>query len=142
MENNIRKLFVYGSLRSGFRHPAYEYISKYFQLISEAKVKGCLYDMGNYPAAIPCDEDTFILGELYELKPEANFSWAIEQLDDYEGIHPEEGEPVMYGRDVATVFYGNTQTEAWIYWYRGDVQGQPVIASGDVLQFLHQKSKL
>ncbi len=39
-------VFVYGSLRSGFQSPAYEYISRYFNLFGEAKVKGKLFDPG------------------------------------------------------------------------------------------------
>jgi len=55
----VHQLFVYGSLRSGFNAPAYEYISRYFQLVSTAKVRGVLYDMGDYPAAIPTNDDHF-----------------------------------------------------------------------------------
>ena len=51
MSNEIYKLFVYGSLRSGFRNPVYEYLTKYFHLMGEAVVKGKLYDLGEYPAA-------------------------------------------------------------------------------------------
>lgn len=142
MEKILSTLFVYGSLRSGFRHPAYEYISKYFRLISEAKVKGHLYDMGSYPVALPADDDVFILGEVYALHNEAEFSWAFSQLDDYEGVVGEEGEPAMYRRATTTAYYNDTSTEAWIYWYAGEVTDQPVIASGDVLQFIQQKSKL
>ena len=36
----VYQLFVYGSLRSGFRSPAYEYVSRYFDLLGDAKVKG------------------------------------------------------------------------------------------------------
>jgi gamma-glutamylcyclotransferase (GGCT)/AIG2-like uncharacterized protein YtfP len=142
MEENIDKIFVYGSLRSGFHHPAYEYISKYFKFLSEAKVKGYLYDMGNFPAALPATDSAFIVGELYELKDTTDFSWAIEQLDDYEGVRPEEGEIPMYRRDLTTVYHSDVTTEAWIYWYNGKIEEQPVIPSGDVLQFIHQKSKL
>lgn len=142
MEQPVNKIFVYGSLRSGFKHPAYEYVSKYFIFVSDAKARGCLYDMGSFPAAIPCNDETFIIGELYNLKDDVDFSWAIGQLDDYEGVNPEEGEPAMYRRAVTTVYYNDTSTQAWIYWYNGEVTGQPVIASGDVLQFIQQKSKL
>ena len=142
MENDITQIFVYGSLRSGFKHPAYDYISKYFSLVNEAKVRGCLYDMGNYPAAAPCEDESFIVGELYELKDTSEFSWAIEQLDDYEGVNPEEGETPMYRRELVTVYYNGMSTTTWIYWFNADVTGQPVIASGDVLQFIQQKSKL
>jgi gamma-glutamylcyclotransferase (GGCT)/AIG2-like uncharacterized protein YtfP len=110
--------------------------------LSEAKVKGYLYDMGNFPAALPGTDNAFIVGELYELKDTTDFSWAIEQLDDYEGVRPEEGEIPMYRRDLATVYYSDVTTEAWIYWYNGKIEEQPVIPSGDVLQFIHQKSKL
>jgi gamma-glutamylcyclotransferase (GGCT)/AIG2-like uncharacterized protein YtfP len=142
MENAVTKIFVYGSLRSGFRHPAYEYVSKYFDFISQAKVKGCLHDMGNFPAAVPCIGETYIVGELYQLKDDANFSWAIEQLDDYEGVDADEGETPMYRRELTTVHFDNKTTEAWIYWFNGDVTGQPIIASGDIMQFIQQKSKL
>ena len=60
----VYQLFVYGSLRSGFRSPAYEYISRYFDLVAEAKVKGELFDLGTYPAAKPTTKNKFIIGEL------------------------------------------------------------------------------
>ena len=139
---NVPHLFVYGSLRSGFRHPAYEYISRYFTLVGDAKVKGYLYDMGNYPVATPTSDDAFIVGELYQLNNEEEFSWAMAQLDDYEGINADEGEVALYGRETATIHIHNTTVEAWIYWYTGDVSGHPIVASGDVLQFIQQKSKI
>lgn len=142
MENNETKLFVYGSLRSGFHHPAYDYISKYFTLISNAKVKGRLYDLGDYPAAIPTVDNAFIIGELYELKNVDHFSWAIEQLDAYEGVTPEEGEFQLYKRELAEVFYNDSEVaNAWIYWYNGKITDEPLISSGDVIDFINQKNK-
>ena len=76
-------LFVYGSLLKGFHHPAYHYISEYFNFVAPAKVKGLLYDLGDYSAAVPTDADNFINGELYQLKNEAEYGWAMAQLDDY-----------------------------------------------------------
>src|SRR5688572_25708291 len=102
--NNLYHLFVYGSLRSGFRSPAYEYISRFFNLLGEAKVRGKLYDMGEYPAAVPCNEDAFIIGELYVIKNEPEFSWAIGQLDDYEGVNVEAGESRLYRRESVEIF--------------------------------------
>ena len=118
----IYQLFVYGSLRSGFHSPVYEYISRFFKFIGEAKVKGKLFDMGSYPAGIPTHDDCFIVGELYQAKNEHEFSWAIGQLDDY-----------------AEVNLNNNLTHAWIYWYNGDVSGRPVIASGDSMEYMQQK---
>lgn len=136
---DVYQLFVYGSLRSGFRSPAYEYISRYFDLVGDAKVKGKLFDLGDYPAAKPTIEEKFIIGELYRIKHEKEFSWAIGQLDDYEGVDVAFDETALYRRDIAEVFINDTTTPAWIYWYDGDVQDKPVIESGDVLQYMEQK---
>ena len=142
MNNDELKLFVYGSLRSGFKHPAYEYVSRYFTLIGDAKVKGNLYDMGSYPAAIPTEENNFIIGELYQLKNEKEFNWAFEQLDDYEGVHPENNERSLYIRQKVTVYINDETANAWMYWYNAPIDDQPLIASGDVIDFLQHKSKL
>lgn len=138
MEKN-RFLFVYGSLRSGFNSDAYQYISRYFTLIDNAKVKGVLYDLGDYPAALPADKDFFITGELYYLKNEEEYNWAMEQLDDYEGLHVEAGERPLYRRDIVTVYARDNEVMAWVYWYNNDIEGKPRIESGDVLEYLRHK---
>ncbi len=135
----IYQLFVYGSLRSGFHSPVYEYISRFFKFIGEAKVKGDLFDMGSYPAGIPTNADHFIVGELYQAKNEHEFSWAIGQLDDYEGVAVEFDEVQLYRRQITEVYFNNTVTHAWIYWYNGDVSGRPIIASGDLMEYMQQK---
>lgn len=134
----VYKLFVYGSLRSGFKSHAYEYISRFFSFDGIGKVKGKLFDMGTYPAAVPA-VDAFIVGELYTIKNDAEFSWAIGQLDDYEGVTAEPGEIQLYRRELADVFIENTKTTAWIFWYTGSVEGKPLIESGDLIQYLQQK---
>ena len=136
---DVYQLFVYGSLRSGFRSPAYEYISRYFDLAGDAKVKGQLFDLGEYPAAQPTIEEKFIIGELYRIRNENEFGWAIGQLDDYEGVHVGFDETQLYRRDITEVFIDDKTIPAWIYWYYGDVENRPVIESGDVLQYMEQK---
>lgn len=141
MQEPVLQIFVYGSLRSGFQAPAFEYISRYFTLVSEAKVKGYLYDMGEFPAALPTTDEAYIIGELYRIKNEEEFYWAMEQLDAYEGIHadPEDG-ALPYQRELATVFITNeTTTTAWIYWFKEPIINHPIIQSGDVLEYMRQK---
>jgi gamma-glutamylcyclotransferase (GGCT)/AIG2-like uncharacterized protein YtfP len=142
MQPSITKLFIYGSLRSGFRNPAYQYLAKYFSLIGPAVVKGKLLDKGTYPVAKPTDEEKFIIGELYEINKPEEFSWAIEQLDDYEGLNMEPGEAPLYKREAVSVIQNNTATEAWIYWYAKEVNGLVEIASGDVLEYTQQKTNI
>ncbi len=141
MNNEKYQLFVYGSLRSGFHHAAYHYLSKYFNLIGEAVVKGKLYNAGDYPVAKPTEEEKFIIGELYAINNAEEFDYAIGQLDDYEGLFPEEGELPLYKRETVTVILNNQKHAAWIYWFNGDVHGLEEIASGDVLQYMQEKNK-
>jgi gamma-glutamylcyclotransferase (GGCT)/AIG2-like uncharacterized protein YtfP len=142
MKNNITRLFVYGTLRQGFHNPAYKYISKHFVAVGEAKVKGKLYDLGEYPGAVPTEGDSFVKGELYELKEAGEFEWVIEQLDDYEGLNPEEGETPLYTRQPVQVFYNDQSMDAWIYWYNGNVSGNALIPSGDYFDSITIKSSL
>lgn len=135
------QLFVYGSLRSGFRNPAYQYLTQHFSLLGEAVVKGKFYDKGDFPVAIPVSDDTFIQGELYQLNNPEEYGWVFGQLDDYEGIHAEDGEKPLYRRELVTVYLGGQSSQAWIYWYNGDVSSCPEIQIGDVMKYLQLKNK-
>jgi gamma-glutamylcyclotransferase (GGCT)/AIG2-like uncharacterized protein YtfP len=141
MNNGNYKLFVYGSLRSGFRNPVYQYLTKYFHLMGEAVVKGKLFDHGEFPVAVPTNEEKFISGELYEINNPLEFSWAIGQLDDYEGLNTEEGEIALYKREEVIAWQKGEPHTAWIYWFNGDITGKPEIESGDLVQYLQQKNK-
>jgi gamma-glutamylcyclotransferase (GGCT)/AIG2-like uncharacterized protein YtfP len=132
-------VFVYGSLRRGFQSAAYEYISRYFNFFGEAKVKGKLFDLGEYPGGVPTHEDSFIKGELYIVKTESEFSWAIAQLDDYEGVLVEPNEKPLYRREIADIYVNDAIVPAWIYWYNGIVSDRPVVTSGDILDYLKKK---
>jgi gamma-glutamylcyclotransferase (GGCT)/AIG2-like uncharacterized protein YtfP len=135
------QLFVYGSLRSGFRNPMYKYLTQYFHLLGEAVVKGQFYDNGNYPVAVPTTEEHFINGELYVVNNPEEFNWAMDQLDDYEGLNVEAGETALYRREQVNVFQQGQATPAWVYWYNRDVTHMAKIETGDVLKYLQEKNK-
>ncbi len=134
-------LFVYGSLRSGFHHPAYAYISRYFVFMGLATTSGILYDMGEYPAAKPANSDQVIQGELYQIHQPDEWEWAIAQLDDYEGVQADEDGPALYERKLASVTHNGQTYSAWMYWFAGDVTGKQIVPGGDVLQYLQQKNR-
>lgn len=99
--------------------------------------------MGDYPVGTPTSEKYFIRGELYRINDETEFSFAIGQLDDYEGIVPEEEQSSSYKRELALVFReGKDEVYAWTYWYTGEVKGKPVIESGDVMEYVKSKKIL
>ncbi|MCU0387361.1 MAG: gamma-glutamylcyclotransferase [Chitinophagaceae bacterium] len=140
MPNREYNLFVYGSLRQGFNHTAYEYIKQYFSLLGRGRAQGILYDLGPYPAAVPSEEHLQIAGELYRINHEDEFEYAIAQLDDYEGVDASYDQPALYRRDLTLVkLDSGEEHNAWIYWYTGDVEGKPVVESGDVLEYIRNK---
>jgi gamma-glutamylcyclotransferase (GGCT)/AIG2-like uncharacterized protein YtfP len=137
-----KQLFVYSSLRKGFHKGPYHYIAQYFTFVSKGKVKGILSDSGSGPVGTPSDGDSFIIGELYQLQNEVEFSYVFGQLDEYEGLITEAGEDPLYRRDITTVYKEDgTVAEAWIYWYNHDTGGYPVIATGDVIQYMESKKQ-
>ena len=138
MEDNIQYLFVYGSLHSGFKNPAYEYLSQHFELIGAAVAQGSLFHNEKYPIAIATTDDHIIKGELYKIKKMEEFEWVIAQLDDYEGLNVMPGETSLYKRSITEVNTGSGTVAAWVYWYNGSIDGLSRILSGDVFDFFKQ----
>lgn len=133
-------IFVYGSLLSGFKTEAYQYLSKYFDYVGEGYIDATMYDMGSYPVVKLDDKGNKVKGELYAVKSNSEFSYIIGQLDDYEGLSPEEGQPVFFKRSKVTIHTnGNTYT-AWVYEYIGDVTNKPIYPLGDSISFYNDKS--
>ena len=131
-------LFVYASLRSGFKNPAYAYITQFFERIGEGEVDGQFYLQHNIPVAVPSHKGK-ITGELYALKDAGMFNWAMCQLDDYEGVDVETDEVQLYRRCASQVFFNDETIQAWIYWYKGEIAGKPEITSGDMLEYFATK---
>ncbi len=132
------KLFVYGSLRSGFRTDAYAYLTSFFNFKGPATVQGKLYHNGVVPVARPGAGDDVIVGELYELKKTSDYNWAFGQLDDYEGLSVEPGEIPPYKREIAMVNFEDTPHTAWIYWFNGSTEGMPELGTDDLLKYFNQ----
>lgn len=131
------RLFVYSSLRKGFQQADYDYIAEFFTFISDGKVEGSLSILNHVPVATNGVANTFIKGELYEIKNEQNISYVMGQLDGYEGLIVEENEIPLYRRELTKIFLDDgSESEAWVYWYNGDVAGLPIIPSGDVFDFI------
>jgi gamma-glutamylcyclotransferase (GGCT)/AIG2-like uncharacterized protein YtfP len=142
MENkNCIKLFVYGSLRSGFRNPEFDYMSKFFTLSGEAVVKGSVFSNQQIPVAVPSENENYISGELYVADNVEEFNWCILQLDDYEGLNVEQGQQPLYKRELVNVYQNGEATTAWIYWYNKSTDGMPEIKTGEIMKYLQEKNK-
>ncbi|KAA9038203.1 gamma-glutamylcyclotransferase [Ginsengibacter hankyongi] len=137
MESALSKqLFVYSSLRKGFHQHTHDYVSHFFSFVSPAKVKGTVSNVNGELLASPGDGESFIEGELFKLNDEHDFSYVFGQLDDYEGLIVEQGEQPLYRRELIKVYIdGEADTNAWIYWYNGEVLDTPTIAAGNIGEF-------
>lgn len=124
-------LFVYGTLRTSIEIPVKEQIQGHVELIGEAEIKGNLYDMGGYPAAVPA-EDGVIKGEVLKITdPEKVFG----ALDTYEGYNYQR-------RQQEVTLPGGEKINAWVYWYVQSVEGKPRIEEKDYLEYLKQNKRV
>jgi len=109
-------LFVYGTLRRGFRlHHHLKRLGARF--VATGKVHAELFDLGEFPGARQSTKPrNTVKGELYRLCKVEN---SLRVLDQIEGFSPQSPERGMFQRGTAEVTLPNGERRlAWIYWYR------------------------
>ena len=68
-------------------------------MLINGKIKGIVYDIGDYPGCRSKQpENHLLLVKLYAIKNEDEFDWAIAQLDDYEGVDAKQ-EKMLYSKE-------------------------------------------
>lgn len=77
-------LFVYGTLRKGFKNKWQALLEKKAKSVGIACIQGYLYDLGSYPGAVYNPTGDLITGELYHLQSD-QMDLILESLDKYEG---------------------------------------------------------
>jgi pyruvate carboxylase len=115
-------LLLYGSLRRG--EPMFDQLglAQALEFLSPAMFPGELYDLGDYPGALP--GNGFVFGELYRISDPR----ILTSLDHYEEFDAEKPEDSLFlRRSVSIPGHG----EAWVYFYNGSADGRRRIASGD-----------
>jgi gamma-glutamylcyclotransferase (GGCT)/AIG2-like uncharacterized protein YtfP len=133
-------LFVYGTLRKGFSLVIPEKIADDIEWVGLSQVCGELYDIGNYPGAVPDVTETWLIsGEIIRIKSPVK---VFEYLDNYEGYDDEKPESSEYFRKKEWFkMEDDTNIEAWIYWYNFDVSDKERIRENDYITYL-QKNQL
>lgn len=120
-------LFVYGTLLDKDNEFG-AYLSANSEFYADGRVRGRLYDLGEYPAAIT-DENApgFVYGKIYRL---LNAPVTIGILDDYEGIGNDYPEPHEYLRALKSIETDNGDILCWMYLYNLDINNLKQITSG------------
>lgn len=111
------RLFVYGTLRKGFR--SHGLLQRFHaRLIGSGSVRGRLYDLGEYPGAVDrAGHGDRVYGELYFLPQPAA---AFRVLDKFEGFDP--AKPVsneFERRETTVTMTDGREVRCWIYWMSG-----------------------
>ena len=122
------RLFVYGTLRRGSRHPLAEQLAAKASYLGEARLNGRLYRITHYPGAVASSQPgEWVLGDVYVLL-DPGFLTA---LDRYEGCAPSDAKPTQYLRQLQSVALSDgTAVEAWTYIYNWPVWKLDRIMSG------------
>jgi|ERR1041385_4441623 gamma-glutamylcyclotransferase (GGCT)/AIG2-like uncharacterized protein YtfP len=119
-------LFVYGTLLNHNNEFAV-YLKDHSHFFANGKVKGKLYDIGEYPGAILGDGDDYIYGVILQIEdPEVVFS----EIDDYEGYGDEQPEPNEFIRISADVETVSETVNCYVYVYNMPVEGLEKIDGG------------
>jgi gamma-glutamylcyclotransferase (GGCT)/AIG2-like uncharacterized protein YtfP len=101
------------------------------ELVGRGSVNAKLYDLGDYPGAIPVDGSSReqVRGELYRL---SDPQFAIRILDEYEEFLPSQPGESFFVRALVVVTLDNGRKEnAWAYFYNRAVDEAKLIPSGD-----------
>ncbi|MEN9523311.1 MAG: hypothetical protein RL065_1688 [Bacteroidota bacterium] len=129
-------LFVYGTLRKDFDLPLSKQISDEIEFIETAKINGELYDIGEYPAALP-QGNSKILGEVYLVHHPRKI---LKLLDEYEGYDRKKITASEYYRRKETIELNDgKKIEAWVYWYNFSVSNKRKIRQQDYLKYIKNK---
>jgi gamma-glutamylcyclotransferase (GGCT)/AIG2-like uncharacterized protein YtfP len=125
-------LFVYGTLLDESNEFAI-YLKQNCKFYDKGKLKGILYDLGEYPGAI-ADENypDYVYGSIFKLN---NTSEALKYLDDYEGFGEDQELPNLFIRAMVSVETGSGQMDCWVYLYNLPVAGFRLIESGDYVSY-------
>jgi gamma-glutamylcyclotransferase (GGCT)/AIG2-like uncharacterized protein YtfP len=117
-------LFVYGTLRHDTGHPAAGLLERRARAVGFGLLRGRLYDLGAYPAAVRSAEPEHrVRGIVYRLEPGLR-EVLLTDLDAYEGAE--------YRRELAAVRLESGETvSAWVYLYARTPPPGRVIAGGD-----------
>ena len=129
MKDMSELVFLYGTLIPGQEPAEMTPVVTRLRRIGPARVKGRLYDFGEYPGAI-LDESSHsvISGQVFEV-PDKD---VLASLDDYEAFDPEHRAGNLFVRVKRPVTLADgRQVECWIYVFDGDPGGAPIVAGGD-----------
>lgn len=132
------KVFVYGTFRQGF--PLHQYLQRgVVRFLGKGRISGRLYDLGEFPGALPSDSPTDeIEGELYQL---GNASAQLGELDEVEEFDSDRPDESLFVRRLTNVeLESGERLKAWVYFLPRKPAKARLIPSGDYTEIRRSRS--
>ncbi len=127
---SVSILFAYGTLRRGA--PMHGLLEGRTTWLGLASVAGRLVDLGAFPGLVlALEPGDRVQGDLFAIA-DAEREELLDALDRYEGASFERVQQAIEGPEGPVL--------AWLYAYRGEVDGRPVVAGGDYLAVVQPTS--
>jgi gamma-glutamylcyclotransferase (GGCT)/AIG2-like uncharacterized protein YtfP len=137
LDRVIEHVFFYGTLWTGTGDAEIDaLVRRHCRRVARGHIRGRLYDLGAYPAAVPSDaERDRVYGMLFRL---AHGDAALSELDHYENYDPAHPDCGEYLRCRAPVHLARRATviDAWVYFYNGDPPRARRIVHGDYRRWI------
>lgn len=132
-------LFVYGTLRKEFGLQLTKEIKDNIIYTGGATINGKMYDIGEYPAALPsANEHSKIVGEIYELKHPRKIFRLLDEYEGYDRKHLSQSE--YYRKKETLELETGEKIQAWVYWYNFPIKNKRKIKQKDYLEYLKKKT--
>jgi gamma-glutamylcyclotransferase (GGCT)/AIG2-like uncharacterized protein YtfP len=127
-EEMITKIFVYGTLKEGYRLDSEE-LAELRTSVKVATIEAGLFSLDDYPT-VKLDEDGITVGEVHTFKSEdfEDAQMIIDTIEGYEAKDPKEG---LFNRHKveATLEDGEVVT-VWVYEYNGEIDPDGKVEDG------------
>ena len=126
-------VFIYGTLLPGEAPEEIASIVKRLRRLGSARVRGRLYDFGEFPGAVlDPSSRTMVYGELVALPSDEGL---LEALDRYEEFDSSDPKRSLFIRKKAKVWMANgSGREGWIYVYNRHPGRAKLVRGGDYLR--------
>ena len=125
MSDGANYLFVYGTLLPGRAPREIATVVEKLRPVGDGFVRGRLYDLGEYPGAIPAKTGQLITGKIFEIPEEADLLKRLDEYEEFDAAAPE-GSLFLRKKWPVTRTAGKRRLLCWIYVYnRGPELSQP-----------------
>ena len=133
MTSNITYLFVYGTLLDR-QNEFGDYLNAKCSFYADGKFKGRLYDIGEYPGAVPvADGSDYVYGKIFLVNDPDS---VMKRLDDYEGFGANQPQPNEFTRQLVVIETTDETVGCWMYLYNLPVDKVFRITSGNYLHYI------